>query len=149
MKEKVKNNTIHIFLASSITDMKEDRRDIGDFINTLNTIYNKQNLFIHLHKCESESEDHTVVKGGTQKCLNDEICESDLCIVLFWHKAGDVTKEEMHLACKEFDIKNNPKIIVFFKSLAEGEDLPDDVRRVMEDVDQRLLHYHREYAHVD
>ena len=140
---------IHLFLASSITDLKEDRRDIGDFINTLNTIYNKQNIFIHLHKCESESEDHTAIKGGTQKCLNDEICESDLCIVLFWHKAGDITEEEMRLAWKEFDIKNNPKIIVFFKSLAEDEVLPDDVRRVMEDVDKRLLHYHREYAHID
>ena len=150
MKEdKASKNTIHLFLASSITDLKEDRRDIGDFINTLNTIYNKQNIFIHLHKCESESEDHTAIKGGTQKCLNDEICESDLCIVLFWHKAGDITEEEMRLAWKEFDIKNNPKIIVFFKSLAEGEVLPDDVRRVMEDVDERLLHYHREYAHID
>lgn len=146
MSEK---KTIHLFLASSITDLKEDRRDIGDFINTLNTIYNKQNIFIHLHKCESESEDHTAVKGGTQKCLNDEICESDLCIVLFWHKAGGVTEQELQVAWKEFDIKNNPKIIVFFKSLAEDEVLPDDVRRVMEDVDQRLLHYHREYTHID
>lgn len=150
MKEENANKkTIHLFLASSITDLKEDRRDIGDFINTLNTIYNKQNIFIHLHKCECESEDHTAIRGGTQKCLNDEICASDLCIVLFWHKAGDVTEEEMRLAWNEFDIKNSPKIIVFFKSLAEGEVLPDDVRRVMEDVDKRLLHYHREYAHID
>lgn len=65
MKEdKANKNTIHLFLASSITDLKEDRRDIGDFINTLNTIYNKQKIFIHLHKCESESEDHTAIKGG-------------------------------------------------------------------------------------
>ena len=146
MSEK---KTIHLFLASSITELKEDRRDIGDFINTLNTIYNKQNIFIHLHKCESESEDHTAVKGGTQKCLNDEICESDLCVVLFWHKAGKDTREELYLACKELDIKKNPKVIVFFKSLAQGEELPDDVRRVMEDVDRRLLYYHREYDHID
>ena len=92
MKEdKAKKRTIHIFLASSITDLNDDRQAIGDFINQLNNIYNSQNLYIHLHKCEDESENHSIINGGTQKSLNDEIRESDLCIVLFWHKAGEVT----------------------------------------------------------
>lgn len=141
--------TIHLFLASSITDLSDDRQAIGDFVNTLNNIYNSQNLFIHLHKCEDESEDHTIIKGGTQKTLNDEIRESDFCFVVFWHKAGDVTEQELRVALEEFKIKSNPKIVVYFKSLSEGESLADDVRRVMEDIDQNLLHYHREYSHID
>lgn len=141
--------TIHLFLASSITDLKDDRQAIGDFINDLNNIYNSQNLFIHLHKCENESENHAIIKGGTQKSLNDEIRESDMCFVLFWHKAGDVTEQELRVALEGFRIKNNPKIVVYFKSLAEGESLTDDVRRVMEDIDQKYLHYHREYSHID
>jgi len=141
--------TIHLFLASSITDLKDDRQAIGDFINDLNNIYNSQDLFIHLHKCENESENHAVTKGGTQKTLNDEILESDMCFVLFWHKAGDVTEQELRVALEGFKIKNNPKIVVYFKNLAEGESLTDDVRRVMEDIDQKYLHYHREYSHVD
>lgn len=150
MKEnKTIKKTIHIFLASSIIDLSDDRQAIGDFINTLNNIYNNQNLFIHLHKCEDESEDHTIIKGGTQKTLNDEIRESDFCFVVFWHKAGDVTEQELRVALEEFKIKSNPKIVVYFKSLAEGESLTDDVRRVMEDIDQNLLHYHREYSHID
>lgn len=144
-----KKKTIHMFLASSITDMKDDRQAIGDFINTLNNIYNNQNLFIHLHKCEDESEDHSIIKGGSQKSLNDEIRESDLCFVLFWHKAGDVTEQELRVALEEFELKNNPKIVVYFKSLAEGESLSNDVRRVMEDIDWKFLHYHREYSHID
>lgn len=141
--------TIHLFLASSITDLKDDRQAIGDFINDLNSIYNSQNLFIHLHKCENESENHAIVKGGTQKSLNDEIRDSDMCFVLFWHKAGDVTELELQVALEGFRIKNNPKIVVYFKNLSEGESLTDDVRRVMEDIDQKYLHYHREYSHVD
>lgn len=141
--------TIHIFLASSITDMKDDRLAIGDFINDLNNIYNNQNLFIHLHKCENESENHAIINGGTQKSLNDEILESDMCFVLFWHKAGDVTEQELRVALEGFRIKNNPKIVVYFKNLAEGESLTEDVRRVMEDIDQKYLHYHREYSHID
>ena len=38
MKEdKASKNTIHLFLASSITDLKEDRRDIGDFSDSRTT----------------------------------------------------------------------------------------------------------------
>lgn len=148
-EDKSSKKTIHLFLASSITDLDKDREAIGNFINTLNNIYNNQNLFIHLHKCEDESEDHSMIKGGTQKSLNDEIRESDLCIVLFWHKAGDVTEQELRVALEEFQLNNNPKIVVYFKNLAEGESLTEDVRRVMTEIDQNFLHYHREYSHID
>lgn len=141
--------TIHIFLASSITDLSDDRQAIGDFINTLNNIYNSQNLFIHLHKCEDESEDHSMINGGTQKSLNDEIRESDLCFVLFWHKAGDVTEQELRVALEGFNLKNNPKIVVYFKSLNDGESMAEDVSRIMKKIDQEFLHYHREYSHID
>lgn len=140
---------IHIFLASSITDMKDDRVAIGDFINDLNNIYNTQDLYIHLHKCENESEDHSMKKDGTQKSLDDEIRESDMCFVLFWHKAGDYTEHELQVALEGLNLNSNPKIEVYFKNLAEGESLTDDVRRVMEEIDQKFLHYHREYSHID
>ena len=150
MKEdKAKKRTIHIFLASSITDLNDDRQAIGDFINQLNNIYNSQNLYIHLHKCEDESENHSIINGGTQKSLNDEIRESDLCIVLFWHKAGEVTKQELQVALAEFKMNNNPKIVVYFKNLADGESLTEDVLQVMKEIDQEFLHYHREYSHID
>lgn len=148
-ESKAIKKTIHLFLASSIVDMKDDRDAIGNFINDLNKIYNSQNLFIHLHKCEDESEDHSIINGGTQKSLNDEIRESDLCLVLFWHKAGDITEEELEVALDEFKLNNNPKIVVYFKNLADGESLTDDVKRVMAKIDQELLHYHREYSHID
>lgn len=141
--------TIHVFLASSITDLEQDRVAVGDFINELNNIYNKQDIFIHLHKCNGESEDHSVKDGGSQEFLNNEIRESDMCFVLFWHKAGNVTKKELYEAVKAFDLKKNPKVEVYFKSLDEGETMTDDVRRIMKEVDDKLLHYHREYSHID
>lgn len=148
-EDRAKRKVIHIFLASSITDLKDDREAIGDFINTLNNIYYNQDLYIHLHKCEDETMDHSIINGGTQKSLNDEICESDLCFVLFWHKAGDITEQELQVALSGFKLKNNPKIVVYFKNLAEGESLSDDVHRIMKKIDQEYLHYHREYSHID
>lgn len=142
-------NIIHIFLASSITDLKDDRESIGNFIRQLNNIYYSQDLYIHLHMCEDESEDHSMKKGGTQKSLDDEIRESDMCFVLFWHKAGGVTEHELQVALEGLNLNRNPKIEVYFKNLAEGESLANDVRRIMEEIDQKFLHYHREYSHID
>jgi tetratricopeptide (TPR) repeat protein len=140
---------IHIFLASSITDLKDDREAIGNFIRQMNNIYYNQDLYIYLHMCEDESEDHSMKKGGTQKSLDDEIRESDMCFVLFWHKAGDYTEHELQVALEGLKLNSNPKIEVYFKNLAEGESLTNDVRRVMEEIDQKFLHYHREYSHID
>lgn len=140
---------IHMFLASSITDMKDDREAIGNFIRQMNNIYYSQDLYIHLHMCEDESEDHSMKKGGTQKSLDDEIRDSDMCFVLFWHKAGDYTEHELQVALEGLKLNSNPKIEVYFKNLAEGESLTNDVRRVMEEIDQKFLHYHREYSHID
>ncbi len=141
--------TIHIFLASSITDLSIDREAIGNFINTLNNIYNIQDLFIHLHKCEDESEDHTYIEEGTQKCLDDEIRDSDFCFVVFWHKVGNITERELRVALEAFHLKANPKVVIYFKNLAEGELPSEDIRRIMKEIDIDLKLYHREYAHID
>lgn len=146
---KETKRTIHIFLASSITDLSRDREAIGNFINSLNNIYNEQNLFIHLHKCEDESEDHSMIRGGTQKALNDEIRDADICFIIFWHKVGAVTEQELHVAYEAYGLKNKPKIEVYFKSLAEGESQTEDLRRIMAKIDDEMLHYHREYSHID
>lgn len=148
-EDKTKKKVIHLFLASSITDLKDDRESIGNFIRQLNNIYYSQDLYIHLHMCEDESEDHSMKKGGTQKSLDDEIRESDMCFVLFWHKAGGVTEHELQVALEGLNLNRNPKIEVYFKNLAEGESLANDVRRIMEEIDKKFLHYHREYSHID
>ena len=43
--------------------------------------YNSNNPFTY--KCEDESMDHSIMVGGSQKSLDDLICESDICFVIF------------------------------------------------------------------
>ena len=43
------------------------------------------------------------------------------------------------MALDAFEIKNNPKIVVYFKNLAEGESLSDDVHRIMNKIDQENI----------
>lgn len=140
---------VNIFLASSITDLHEDRIAIGEFINQLNKIYRSQDIFIDLHKCDDEAMNHSVCLDGTQKSLNTLIRESDLCFVIFWRKAGKITEEELRVALDAFKSHNSPKIVVYFKSLPSGEAPPDDIRQVKELVDREWLYYHREYSHID
>ena len=140
---------ISFFLASSITDVAEDRIAVGDFINQINNIYQPMDVFVKLYKCEDESMDHSVLVGGTQKTLNELIQESDLCFVIFWRKAGKITEQELKVAYEAFEKNNRPKIVVYFKSMENGTNIPADVDRVMRMIDDEMLHYHREYSHID
>ena len=124
--------TVSFFLASSITDLQTDRKEIGDFINQLNNIYERDGMFIRLIKCEDESMNHSIVVGGTQKTLDELIEESDLCFVLFWHRAGAMTVHELEVAYSAFKAKESPKVIIYFKTVKESDDIQDDLRRVMD-----------------
>lgn len=141
--------TVSFFLASSITDLQTDRKEIGDFINQLNNIYERDGMFIRLIKCEDESMNHSIVVGGTQKTLDELIEESDLCFVLFWHRAGAMTVHELEVAYSAFKAKESPKVIIYFKTVKESDDIQDDLRRVMDRIDNEMLYYHREYTHID
>lgn len=140
---------ISFFLASSINDMPLDRLEVGDFINQLNCIYESKNIFIRLYKCESNSLSHAIKKGGSQEALDEIIRNSDLCFVIFWKTVGEYTHHELEVALKAFADNNRPKVIVYFKKLLPGETVPEDISKIMKIIDEELLHYHREYDHID
>ena len=140
---------ISFFLASSINDVHIDRLEIGDFVNQLNCIYESKNIFIKLYKCESDSISHAIQTGGSQEALDDIIRNSDLCFVIFWKTVGEYTQHELDVALKAFAAHNSPKIIVYFKKLQPEETIPEDIKRIMKIIDNELLHYHREYDHID
>lgn len=140
---------ISFFLASSINDVAYDRLAIGDFINQLNNIYAPQDLFIRLYKCESDDLAHTIDVDGSQCALDGLIKDSDLCFVLFFQKAGEITLHELHVALANFYANDKPKIVVYFKKIPSGSEMPEEIKKVMAIIDGELLHYHREYDHVD
>ena len=140
---------ITFFLASSINDLEYDRLAVGDFVNQLNNIYEGSGVFIKLFKCESDTLDHSIRLEGSQASLDELIRNSDMCFVIFWHKVGEVTFHELKIALEANQLRNRPKIVVYFKKTAEGESPSDEIKEVMRIIDDELLHYHREYAHID
>ncbi len=141
--------TVTFFLASSITDLEYDRLAIGDFINQLNNIYQESGIFIKLYKCESDTMDHSIRIEGSQASLDELIQGSDMCFVIFWHKVGEVTFHELKIALDSNRICNKPKIVVYFKKTTADEDPSEEIKNVMRMIDEELLHYHREYSHID
>ncbi len=146
------NNIKHIsfFLASSIIDVRSDRLEIGDFINQLNQMYTREGIFIDLYKCEDESISHVMTPDGSQKALDDIIEESDLCFIIFYRKVGNVTEHELDIAYNAFKkTLSKPKIVVYFKTLPEGEEISSDIQAIMNKIDNELKYYHRQYSHID
>ena len=45
---------VNIFLASSITELKEDRLAFGDFVRRLNDEYVRHGFYLRLFLCEDE-----------------------------------------------------------------------------------------------
>lgn len=144
----MKKKTITFFLASSINDLEYDRLAVGDFVNQLNNIYESLGVFIRLIKCESDTLDHSIKLSGSQASLDELIRSSDMCFVIFWHKVGEVTFHELKIALESNKAYNKPKIVVYFKKIAEGEQ-SDEIKEIMHIIDEELLHYHREYSHID
>ena len=141
--------TISFFLASSISDLEFDRLAVGDFVNDLNNIYRSSDVFIRLYKCESDSLDHSISSGGSQYALDEIIKQSDICFVIFWRKVGDVTYHELLTALESYKSSGKPKIVVYFKKTVSNADQSEDILKVMQIIDNELLHYHREYDHID
>ena len=138
---------IKIFLASSITDLREDRLQVGDFIRQLNELYLDNGIHFSLVKCEDY--DNAIAAGGKQSEFDREIRESDLIFFLFFKKVGDYTRHEFEVALDAFKTSNKPKIITYFKYVNTPEEANEEIKAFMALLDGELKHYYNTYNHID
>ncbi len=136
---------IDIFLASSITDMHNERMELGNYIRTLNDMYQSRGIYFRLHMCEDISDE--VAAGRSQDVYNDVIRDCDYFYIMFWQKAGQYTIEEFDVALNQFrETGKTPKISTFFKKTDEpGE----DVKAFMDRLDKDLQHYYTMFDSID
>lgn len=104
---------INLFLASSMEDLQMDRREIGDFIRSLNDRYLDRELYFRLFICENE--DIAMADGRKQEQYNQFILDSQLFVILIFKKAGEYTIEEFNVAYKQFKESGAPVILTFFR----------------------------------
>lgn len=140
---------IHIFLASSIDEFKEERRIIGDFIRGINDILHKtqQGIYLILDKCEDMSQ--AVSKTRKQDDINRMICEAHLFYILVGKDLRKYTLEEFDIANKTYRSTNFPKIITFFKNPSVGESVTDTVIEFQKYLDEEIGHFFNKYKDID
>ena len=138
--------TIHIFLGSSLDELRLDREEMGNYVRKLNDIYRDRGVYIKLYECEYENA--AMVKGRKQEEYNEEIRQSDIFLVLFYNKAGQYTIEEFHEAYKQFQKTGAPAILTCFRQ-GEGYAPEQSVLEFMDELDKQLGHYFKRYTHID
>lgn len=125
---------IKIFLASSITELKDERIILADYINNrIAPILKNEEIFVRLFKCEDDPSGN--FGESSQKVIDKELKNSNVSVFLFKNKAGAKTIEEFNLAQK---LQKNQKhwIYVYCFNVPENErsqELIDFQQRLKED----------------
>ena len=141
--------TIKLFLASSIVEFEHERKELGDYIRTLNDHYMEcgSDIYIKLEVCEDLS--NALAKERKQEEYNKKIRESDFFYILFGKAAGEYTIEEFDVALEHFKETESPRIYTYFQKLPDGVEAADSVKRFMERLDKELGHYYSQFSHID
>lgn len=138
---------IRIFLASSITDLKFDRIEIGNFFRQLNDIYIENGVYFDLAMCEDY--DNAIALEGKQSEFDRLLCSSELVFFIFFNKVGDYTRHEFEVALDSFKNCKKPKIVTYFKYVNSVEEATEEVRGFMSMLDTELRHYYNIYSEID
>ena len=138
---------IKLFLASSVVEFEHDRRELGDYIRSLNDIYIKRDIYFELTICEDLS--NAIARDRKQEEYNQNIRECEYFYVLFGREAGAYTIEEFDVALQQFRESGAPHIYTYFRQLPEGQSAAKSVTDFMERLDKEIGHYYSTYSHLD
>lgn len=138
---------IRIFFASSITDLKFDRIEIGNFFRQLNDIYIESGIYFDLVMCEDY--DNGIALEGKQSEFDRLLCDSELVFFVFFNKVGEYTRHEFEIALDSYKASKKPKIVTYFKYVTTVEEAAEDVKGFMSMLDSELRHYYNIYKEID
>ena len=114
--------TIHLFLASSIEEFKDERVFIGDFVRKLNNRSKIKGYQVRLFLCEDESDNY-------QPTYDRQISKSDIFIALIGLRLGKYTEHELFEAKSSNNIK---KRIITANSLSSASLIPHEIKTSFE-----------------
>ena len=141
---------ISIFLASSIVEFANERRDIENFIRNVSDKF-EERYDTKIQPLLCENFDNCMSEARKQEEYNEKIRESEMCFFIFFTRAGEFTREEFEVAYKQFKESetHRPKIYVYFKKVPEGVSVEQSVKDFMNEIDNTYQHYHDMFDHID
>ena len=152
--EDIKNKIIKIFIGSSIDELQDERNKLDLFLTKLGKRlcekYVDRGLYINIEPVRCEDVDPAIKGDRKQDEYNDLLRNCDICVFLFFTKAGKYTLEEFDNALDAFRSSGNvaPKIYTFFKRSGEIE-VEHTVTDFMKRLDKDLQHYYSVFDSID
>ena len=83
---------IKVFIASS-EELGQERLEIGDLFAHLNSIFKRRGIVLEVSKWEYLDESMGSLRKQDE--YNREIKTCDMCMVLYWKRLGEFTREEL------------------------------------------------------
>ena len=131
---------IKIIMATADEKLKNERKELGDYIRTLNDHYHNKGIYFHLNN---------LLDIETEEEKNREVCESEYFYVIFSDEVEDEIVRKTELAFKNFKEKDLPRIYTYFQKLPDNIDATASVKRFMEKLDKEIGHYYSVFLHLD
>ena len=129
--------TVRVFIASS-KELTPERKEFDTLFAHLNEIYTARGVNLKSEKWEFM--DSSMGREHKQQEYNRKLKTCDICIVMFWQKFGDYTKEELDVANAELRAGRKPvKIYVFFK---EPGDISAEMQEFKNNFDKEYSYGH-------
>lgn len=114
LKDMRLSNTIKIFLGSSITELKDERRNICDSITQdIRNLFGNDNVATLFYKCEDLHEGN--IGEPDQNKIDKLIMGCDVSVFLFKTKAGEKTIHEYDVAKSLQKIQKHEIYVYFFQ----------------------------------
>ena len=132
--------TIKILMATTAEELKNERKELGDYIHTLNEHYHSKGIYFHLgNLLDIEPEEK----------MDEELCDSDLFYLIFSDKADEMIVKKFDVALQQFKEKNAPRIYTYFQKLPDGTGATESVKAFMAKLDKEIGHYYNVFLHID
>ena len=136
--------TIKIFVASS-DELREERLELSDLFAHLNRVFKCRGIELEISKWEFLDE--SMGPLHKQEEYNREIKTCDMCLVLYWTKIGDYTREELEVAYNELQAGRKPyKLYIYFKEVGE---IGKDVMEFKAGFERHYGHFYCKYENID
>ena len=124
--------TVKVFIASS-EELRLERLEFADMIQQLNRILKPRG--VEIDPLDNHEEYHRELKN----------CE--MCLVLYWTKFEDQTKDELDTAYSELCANRNPqKLYVYFK---DADDITPELKAFKESFATAYGHFFCRFENVD
>ena len=131
---------IRIIIATTADELKSERKELGDYIRTLNDHYHNKGIYFRLEN---------LLDIETEEEKNQELCDSEFFYIIFSDEADSNIVNKFDMALQHFKEKDSPRIYTYFQKLPDSVNASASVKGFMERLDKEIGHYYSMFLHLD